>query len=756
MIGSLMSRMGTAEKLSVAQIQQAIKNGTLPAYVGIPMLQDKLQQEQAMKDSIAREKAPQQQPSIADQVMAQASQGIPQLESNLPVQGMAEGGIVAFARGGYGEDTDEDDYEDYYDRMEAAGAMDNAGMSSAIMAQANPQKPAYSSLTSAIPESVKAIPAAMAAIPAGIGSLVQQVKEKFSPAPASEPAVAKAPVKGQHKYHDRIVQEAEKLSLSPDFALRIAQKETGNLANPETAVSPAGALGVMQLMPRTARGLGVKDPLNPDENIPGGLRYAKQMLDKYGDEKLAAMAYNWGPGNVDKWLKSGKGIEALPRETRNYAAAFAEGGSVKHFQLGGLSSVDLMNSSLADVKRMAQMGEAGAADELLRRQKNMGIGPPRMAGSPPMPSTSPVAPAAAAVKAPGAARGVASLLSRSTLPLMVGSAGYSAVNAIMDKKQAEELAKYGKEPELTDEEIARASKPAFMGDVSMSPKVQQERNIKALAPLTYTPAGVKTYGPRPGYTPPSKVDPELLNQEDLNRGQGMQQISKELDQAAFDKKIQELQDQPMKADQAAAAGETKEKTPSTMDEYLQMLKGGYEDVKKQREEDKYLALLAAGLGMMGGTSPYASANIGAGAMQGVASLASARKERAAEKNALDRAYGQALYRQNLGEATSARTAEDQAIRRGTLELNQKKELDSVLNNIQTQSAKRALAALKMQGINEMNTDGAALTAKIADWVDQDLAKNKAFRQVYKERWGSDYDVEPTGGGASYPGYKLLK
>jgi hypothetical protein len=294
-----------------------------------------------------------------------------------------------------------------------------------------------------------------------------------------------------------------------------------------------------------------------------------------------------------------------------------------------------------------------------------------------------------------------------------------------------------------------------MGDVSMSPKEQKKRNIKPLAPLTYTPAGVETYGSRPGYTPPSKVDPALLDQEDLNRGQGMQQISKELDQAAFDKKMQELQDQPMKTDQVAT-GETKEKTPSTMDEYLQMLKGGYEDVKKQREEDKYLALLAAGLGMMGGTSPYAGANIGAGALQGVASLASARKERAAEKNALDRAYGQALYRQNLGEATSARTAEDLAIRRGTLELNQKKELDSVLNNIQSQSEKRALAALRMQGINEMNTEGAALTAKIADWVAQDLAKNKGYRQVYKERWGSDYDVPTTGGGASYAGYKLLK
>ena len=236
----------------------------------------------------------------------------------------------------------------------------------------------------------------------------------------------------------------------------------------------------------------------------------------------------------------------------------------------------------------------------------------------------------------------------------------------------------------------------------------------------------------------------------------MQQLAQAADQDAFEKKIQELQAQPMKADQAAAAGETKEKMPSSMDEYLQMLKGGYEDVKKQREEDKYLALLAAGLGMMGGTSPYAGANIGAGAMQGVAALASARKERAAEKNALDRAYGQALYRQGLGETTAASKAEQLAIQRGTLELNQKKELDNVLNNIQGQAEKRALAALKTQGLIGLDTPGDEVAAKVSSWVAQDLAKNKAFRQVYKERWGSDYDVPTTGGGANYAGFKIVK
>ena len=84
--------------------------------------------------------------------------------------------------------------------------------------------------------------------------------------------------------------------------------------NPQ-AVSHAGARGLMQLMPATARSLGVTDSFDPEQNVMGGTRFLKDMLQRYdGDVDAALAAYNWGPGNVDKRP------DHLPRETRDYLA----------------------------------------------------------------------------------------------------------------------------------------------------------------------------------------------------------------------------------------------------------------------------------------------------------------------------------------------------------------------------------------------------------------------------------------------------
>ncbi len=110
---------------------------------------------------------------------------------------------------------------------------------------------------------------------------------------------------------DAIFEEAAaKFGISSRLIKAVAKTESN--FNSE-AVSHAGAIGVMQLMPGTASSLGVSDPYDARQNIMGGAKYLKANLDKFGDVTLALAAYNAGPGSVEKY----GGIPPYS-ETQNY------------------------------------------------------------------------------------------------------------------------------------------------------------------------------------------------------------------------------------------------------------------------------------------------------------------------------------------------------------------------------------------------------------------------------------------------------
>jgi len=158
----------------------------------------------------------------------------------------------------------------------------------------------------------------------GMGEVTGEVAQRLRlRAQAAEAGAAVADTLS--RFESEIHASAVRSGVDPALVLAVVMQESGG---DPLALSHKGATGLMQLMPATAKELGVQDATSPSQNIAGGSRYLSEMLRRYdGDLELALAAYNAGPGNVDR---AGGAVPPFS-ETRNYVRKVQE----MYRQLGG-------------------------------------------------------------------------------------------------------------------------------------------------------------------------------------------------------------------------------------------------------------------------------------------------------------------------------------------------------------------------------------------------------------------------------------
>jgi hypothetical protein len=590
-VGNLAKQFGYSKEL----VRQALASNQIDpltaSLVGSRI--DKMQQtkqEAASRTTVMEDVLAPKPEEVMGQGIVAAPQEAPSalaaLPSNLPAQEMAGGGIVAFADGGELDlDDDEDEGREKSTLSQLMGGLSSglAGLRRAI--------PDSSGIS--IPKSYEGALAEKGQTPATVRKMMMEGPKKgdyvMPPLEASETTK-----RGGHKYEDAVVKEAQRLGVDPKLALHVLYKETGNLKNPETARSKAGAIGVMQLMPKTAKGLGV-DPMNPEENIRGGITYLKQMMDQFNDPTLALAAYNAGPGRVNQILRSGRGIEALPRETQNYIR-MAEGGIVA-FANGGLG---------------VEFGGEGG-----------GMAP---SGTP---------------------------------------------------RQFEDTERDFVIDPITKEKL-------FSGYTRPKPAPGAASKTSASVPTKKTFSD-EDEGPYTGQTPAPEISKEQI-------------------------------------EKLIGGGQGGEKEDGLMKRYMSLLEGREKSSADQRKQDAYLSLLSAGLGMMGGTSPFAAVNIGQGAQAGIAAQAAARKTQAAEEAATLKGFGTAAAAEEYAKQRQLIAGQAREGKIGTIISNREKQLETAAYN----------NAVKAGGLNFSMLEPAQQQAAIAKEVQRLKSTDPLLAKLYKE------------------------
>ena len=670
-----------------AHLVRGVQTGSVPSYVGVPLLNDLNQKMARIQTAPAQAQAMVQQPPIAQQVMGQAEQGVATLPSGLPEEGMAGGGIVAFADGGMS------DYE----------------MAAQLLSDEDDEDEDY---VNAVLGDLQAQSARYAQEENEDGLMATRARESMMFKEGDQPA------RGVQRERTSVTGRAG----LEDLLKMIEQKESGGRGDYDKygnlLTSSAGAQGRMQVMPGTSRdpGFGIRPAKEGDvEDLARvGREYYTKMLERYDDPKIAAIAYNWGPGNTDKWLSSGADMSKLPKETRNYVANMAQGGIVGFADKG---LVDISSMTPEEIK------------EAMRRRIKMEGAREAFTKVPEAPKVTPsAAPAAASDLTYG--QRLMRFLSPSGggagplagIGALGGAMSYGAANQLqsMSPEQREQLsADIGSDTGfaaaiMNAAGTAEPTTPAKPSGVATLPSSNR-------MPVTASNTAGQSYKRTAGATKEGMEEAEGLSGLDLE-GPGSSPAT-----------LVPPEQEP-----------TKEAAPKEGG-IRELLNKYRSDIGKQREIDNYMSLLSAGLGMMGGTSQYGLANIGAGALQGVRTYQQAAQQRSADERALlSGELGLKKYEQ-LGDIRRAgierQKAADEAnlqLRRDRLAQNEQKMYSDQLNEIRRVSQAQALAEYKGTLLPEQKD-------QIMAQAETRLMQDPAYRALYKKVYG--FDPVKTGGGA---------
>jgi hypothetical protein len=716
--------MANAGKLSVAQLQQAVKNGTVPAYIGIPMMQEKMKQAKQAQPV----QAP-QEPPIAQQVMAEAS-GIDQVPSNLPTQSMNDGGIVAFAGGGDVDDFDQEEYEDQRDEAEYAQAIED----SLNAAEQGGGSVAPNTSTNAAPVASSANINSTPNVEGGIRSVVNEAANKYG--------------------------------LPPELLQRISGSESGH--NPRAKNSASSAEGLFQFIPSTWAGMGGKpgEQSDPVKNADLGGKFIRQnaetlkrQLGRNPNYDEVYAAHYFGPG-VTAMLKNATPDMPIEQGLRMFnSEKFVPIIMQQNPNLRGKTVGQVMGS----LREKMGEGQVSLAEGGIARLNKGGVARFAKDGLVNGQTTEEIADSAEENRAQAQSyedHYINSILKSYPDPTTL----YPEENTNQGGVRLSNPFKSGKYlnpnnlPRATDAQRTQYLQHALSFGEDGVAGALNERSDRLL------PAGVRLPNvPAATSIPAASQSPPMQAPFDYEYGKGAT-VPIETKTGAGVDTIKDTS-----SSDSSSSGSSGARQKSEYDLIREDIMSQREELKRQKQEDKYMAILQAGLGMMAGTSPNAFANIGQGASAGIAQYGASGKQRAAENAALNKGLITAqryrsmddYQRAALADRAAGRTelagyrADEKSdrndLKQAELDARIDKNLaDAITNN----AAKIDLALQKKYGeVSLMGTkERAAFEAERADRYNKEVnhyiqIQNQRLQQRYPDIFKDTNSVRPapTGG-----------